>query len=200
MFYRGLIHHIKDNKTDITSSCDYYAEALDLVSQKIRERKWIASDCEFNILSNSGEGLKSCSPIVAVSGGFDPVHIGHIRMIQDAAKMGKVMVILNTDRFLLDKKGYVFMSFVERKEIMESIKGVECVIECIDKDNTVIETLRMLKPDYFANGGDVDESKNKEVDVCREIGCKLIYNVGGGKIQSSSSLVSKSGKRGGKNE
>jgi D-beta-D-heptose 7-phosphate kinase/D-beta-D-heptose 1-phosphate adenosyltransferase len=72
---------------------------------------------------------------------------------------------------------------------MEAIKGVDRVVECVDNDDTVIETLRMLKPDYFANGGDVDESKNKEINACKEIGCKLIYNVGGGKIQSSSQMV-----------
>ena len=189
MHYRGLIHQIKNNKTEITDSCDVYGEALDLVSKKIIERGWIASDCEFSILSDEGDGLKPFRPIVAVSGGFDPVHIGHVRMILDAAKMGKVIVILNTDDFLINKKGYVFMSFEERKEIMESIKGVEGVMKCIDKDDTVRETLKILKPDYFANGGDVDKKKNKEIDVCNEIGCKLIYNVGGGKIQSSSKLV-----------
>ena len=189
MYYRGLIHHVKENKTDLTDSCDHYAEALDLVSKKIIERKWIASDCEFSILSECGEGLKPYRPVVAVSGGFDPLHIGHVRMIQDAAKLGKVVVILNTDDFLLNKKGYVFMSFEERKEILESIKGVEWVYRCIDKDDTVIETLKWLKPNYFANGGDINESNNKESDVCREIDCKLVYNVGGGKIQSSSRLV-----------
>jgi D-beta-D-heptose 7-phosphate kinase/D-beta-D-heptose 1-phosphate adenosyltransferase len=189
VYYTGLIHHIKENKTDLTERCDYYGEALDRVSKKISERGWIASDCEFSVLSDSDNSLKSYCPMVAVSGGFDPVHIGHIRLIQDAAKVGKVMVILNSDRFLLKKKGYVFMRFDERKEIMEAIKGVDRVVECVDNDDTVIETLRMLKPDYFANGGDVDESKNKEINVCKEIGCKLIYNVGGGKIQSSSQMV-----------
>ena len=189
MSYKGLIHHIKENKTVLTDSCDCYAESLDLVSKKIADRGWIASDCEFNIVSHGSDGLHPYCPVVAVSGGFDPVHIGHVRMIQEAAKVGKVVVILNTDDFLLRKKGYVFMSFEERKEIMESIKNVDGVCKSRDKDDTVIETLRWLKPDYFANGGDVDESKNKEIDVCREIGCKLMYNVGGGKIQSSSRLT-----------
>lgn len=58
MYYRGLIHHIKENKTDLTSPCDSYAEALDQVSKKIREKQWIASDCEFSILSDSGNGLR----------------------------------------------------------------------------------------------------------------------------------------------
>ena len=62
--------------------------------------------------------------IVCVSGGFDPIHIGHVRMIQDAARFGKVIVIANSDEWLMRKKGYVFMPYEERQEILYSIKGV----------------------------------------------------------------------------
>ena len=66
---------------------------------------------------------------VAVSGAFDPVHIGHIRYIREAARLGdKLVVILNSDDFLLRKKGFVFMPFGERKEILENIKGVDEVV------------------------------------------------------------------------
>jgi len=195
MYYTGLAHQIPDNKTILTERYDKRREAEDSLYSLIRSREWKLSDCELSVLTSGQSGrpwfTTKIVSIVAVSGGFDPIHIGHIRMIQEATKIGHVIVILNSDDFLRRKKGYVFMSFEERKEIMESIKGVEQVYKCIDKDDTVIETLRWLKPDYFVNGGDVVEENNKEKDVCEDIGCKLIYGVGGEKIQSSSVLISK---------
>jgi len=131
---------------------------------------------------------------VAVSGGFDPIHIGHIRMIQEASKLGdELIVILNTDRFLMDKKGFVFMPFEERKEILESIIGVTEVVECIDKDQAVSETLAMIKPDIFANGGDrKNEDDIPEYEVCLKHDIEMVFSVGaGGKVQSSSELVKK---------
>lgn len=130
--------------------------------------------------------------VVAVSGGFDPVHIGHIIMFNKAKKLGdKLVVILNSDRFLKNKKGYVFMNFKERKGIIENIKVVDKVIQCIDKDQTVCKTLAKLKPDIFANGGDRTKSNIPEVAVCKKLGIKMVFNVGGKKIQSSSWLVKK---------
>ena len=58
MYYKGLVHHIRENKTVLTDSSDSYVEALDQVSKKIREMQWIASDCEFSVLSDEGKGLK----------------------------------------------------------------------------------------------------------------------------------------------
>ena len=130
--------------------------------------------------------------VVAVSGGFDPIHIGHIIMFNQAKKLGdKLVVILNSDRFLKNKKGYVFMKFKERKAIIENIKSVDKVIPCIDKDQTVCKTLEELKPDIFANGGDRTKSNIPEVEVCKKLGIEMVFNVGGGKIQSSSRLINK---------
>lgn len=126
---------------------------------------------------------------IAVSGGFDPIHIGHVRMIQEAADFGEVIVILNTDAWLKQKKGYVFMPFEERAEIIRALKGVKDVVECIDLDNTVCETLRSLTPTYFANGGDRKEGNVPEESVCKREGIIMLWGVGGGKIQSSSWLV-----------
>ena len=64
---------------------------------------------------------------IAVSGGFDPVHVGHVRMIQAAAKFGDVIVICNSDAWLKRKKGYSFMPFEERAEILRAFKGVKDV-------------------------------------------------------------------------
>ena len=131
---------------------------------------------------------------VAVSGGFDPIHVGHVRMILDAGHHGEVVVILNSDEWLVKKKGYKFMPWEERAEILRSIKGVVSVVNTIDdEDGTVCNTLRNLKNDidldYFANGGDRTATTTPEMKVCKELGINLLWNVGGGKIQSSSILV-----------
>lgn len=125
-----------------------------------------------------------------VSGGFDPLHKGHVRYLKEAKKLGDVLfVILNSDKFLIKKKGYNFMSFAERKEILEELKCVDSVVKCIDKDQTVCETLKLWKPDIFAKGGDRFYNNVPERHVCKELGIEMIFNVGGGKIQSSSDLV-----------
>mgnify|MGYP003141055662 CR=1 FL=1 len=130
---------------------------------------------------------------ICVSGGFDPVHIGHLRMIQEAAQYGQVVVIVNSDNWLMRKKGYIFMPFAERCEIIRGFAGVKDTIAVDDSDNTVCEALRRVKPDYFANGGDRKTNNTPEMYVCDELGIKMLWNVGGGKIQSSSDLVNDSG-------
>ena len=131
-------------------------------------------------------------PIIAVSGGFDPVHIGHVRMIQDAARYGDVMVIINSDDWLMRKKGYVFMPWQERAEIMGNIKGVRLVTQVDDSDGTVCEALRRHRPDAFANGGDRKTQNTPEMDVCEELGIQMMWAIGGNdKPQSSSWLVNK---------
>ena len=130
-------------------------------------------------------------PTIAVSGGFDPIHKGHVQMIREAAEYGNVIVILNSDDWLIRKKGYKFMSFEERAYIAGSIKGVTVVSNVDDTDGTVCEALRRLKPDYFANGGDRYNTNTPEMEVCEELGIKMLWNIGGGKVQSSSDLVSK---------
>jgi len=126
---------------------------------------------------------------IAVSGGFDPVHIGHVQMIAEAAKVADVIVIINSDDWLMRKKGYVFMPWEERAEIMENIKGVTIVTNVDDSDGTVCEALKKHCPDAFANGGDRKTQNTPEMDVCEELGIDLLWNIGGGKIQSSSTLV-----------
>lgn len=125
---------------------------------------------------------------ILVSGGFDPVHIGHIRYIQEAARHGDVIVALNSDEWLLRKKGYVFMPYSERRDILLAIRGVKSVYPVIDSDNTVCEAIRSIKPDYFAKGGDRILDNTPEVGVCRELGVRLLFDVGGCKVQSSSEL------------
>ncbi len=130
--------------------------------------------------------------LIAVSGGFDPVHIGHVKMIQEASRHGDVIVILNSDDWLQRKKGYVFMPWDERAFILGNIKGVTIVTNVDDSDDTVCHALSRHRPDAFANGGDRKTDNTPEMELCAELGIELLWNVGGGKIQSSSDLVSNS--------
>lgn len=128
-------------------------------------------------------------PTVALSGGFDPIHKGHVRMILEAAEYGDVIVILNSDEWLHRKKGFVFMEYDERAEVVLAIKGVIDVVLAKDEDDTVCESLIDVQPTYFANGGDRKDDNVPEVELCNSMGIKMLWNIGGGKIQSSSELV-----------
>ena len=131
--------------------------------------------------------------IVAVSGAFDPIHVGHVRYINEAAKLGdKLVVILNSDKFLMWKKGFVFMPFAEREEILRSMRAVDDVVPSIDEDQTVNKTLEALKPDVFAKGGDGINLHNiPEIDTCNKLGCKVVMHVGGEILHTDSELFSK---------
>jgi len=90
------------------------------------------------------------------------------------------------------KKGYVFMPWNERAYILGNIKGVNIVTAVDDGDGTVCEALKRIKPTYFANGGDRQETNTPEMEICNELGIEMLWNMGGEKLQSSSSLVNKS--------
>lgn len=114
-------------------------------------------------------------------------HVGHVAHMRFAKTLGDyLMVIVNTDEFLLRKKGMVGTPLADRLELVKAIRYVDEVVPCIDADQTVAETLRMMKPDIFAKGGDrvASTMPKKELDVCKEIGCQIIYGVSG-KIRHS---------------
>lgn len=135
---------------------------------------------------------------IAVSGGFDPVHKGHLEMIEEAAEHGDVVVLLNSDKWLASKKGKAFMDEEQRSYIMSSIKGVVNVIIGDDSDGTVLDGLKQFKENYsdeevdlyFANGGDRKNDNVPEVEYCLVNDIKLLWNIGGEKTQSSSHLLS----------
>jgi D-beta-D-heptose 7-phosphate kinase/D-beta-D-heptose 1-phosphate adenosyltransferase len=140
-------------------------------------------------------GNKKKKIIVAVSGGFDPLHVGHIELFKKAKSLGdELVVILNNDNWLKKKKNFVFMPQKEREEIIGSLKWVDRVVltghNLSSGDVSVSAELRKIKPDIFANGGDRTKNNIPEVAVCEKINCKMVFNVGkGGKIQSSSWLL-----------
>lgn len=135
--------------------------------------------------------------IYATSGGFDPMHVGHLRCIQETAilassanRIGIVVVIVNGDGFLQRKKGFAFMPHEERMEIIAGVEGVDFVVGWDDGTQFVTGAIEKLKPNYFTKGGDRTNAANvPEFSLCEEIGCEVLFNVGGGKVQSSSELV-----------
>ena len=132
---------------------------------------------------------------VLVSGGFDPVHIGHVRLFNEAKKLGDYLIVLvNNDNWLKLKKGQAFMPEEERKEIIEALKPVDEVRlthhEPGTKDMSVCKDLELIKPDIFANGGDRHAGNIPEYELCEKLGIQMVFNVGhGGKVRSSSELL-----------
>ena len=144
-----------------------------------------------------------------VSGGFDPVHIGHVRLFQEAKKLGdELVVVINNDNWKRQKRKHVFMPEHERKEIIEAFACVDRVILTnhrkdpkTPRDMSVVKELQEIRPHVFANGGDRNEEDAKnpssslyyDIEACKILGIEMVFNVGqGGKIQSSSWLVEKS--------
>lgn len=126
---------------------------------------------------------------IVISGGFDPIHPGHIAMIEAAAEYGEVHIIANSDDWLVRKKGFYFQPWVDRKKILEvytpHIHNVD------DSDGTVCAALREICPTYFGNGGDRGKENTPELDVCEELGIEPIFGLGGGKYSSSSHIYAR---------
>ncbi|MEK7615668.1 MAG: adenylyltransferase/cytidyltransferase family protein [Patescibacteria group bacterium] len=132
--------------------------------------------------------------LVAVSGGFDPIHIGHVRLFEAAKKLGnELVVILNNDHWLKKKKGYIVMEQADRKKIIEAFRAVDRVVLSKHRGNdmSIVRELKALRPQIFANGGDRKPGnlRTEEGRMCAAIGCREIFNVGGKKIRSSSKLI-----------
>jgi cytidyltransferase-like protein len=125
------------------------------------------------------------SKIICTSGYFNPLHIGHLKLLEESKKLGDyLVVIVNNDEQVKLKGSKVFMNQEERMEIVKAIRYVDKVILSIDTDRTVIKTLSRLNPDLFVKGGDSTENNVPE----KELGIKVLLGVGGDKIQSSSWL------------
>jgi len=132
--------------------------------------------------------------IVAASGYFDPLHIGHVEYLEKAKALGtKLVVIVNNKGQAILKKGYEFMPFEERIAILKSLKFVDEIFPSVDTDKTVCKSLEMVKPHIFAKGGDRFSYEIPEAEVCKRLGIEIIHGLGD-KVQSSSTLVEKSKK------
>ena len=129
--------------------------------------------------------------VVATSGGFDPIHPGHLSCIYQSKQYGKyVVVIVNGDWFLKNKKGKAFQSLKDRCEIVSYIKNIDYVIPFeIENDSTVCEALKIIQPNVFTKGGDRIDGNTPETQLCHQMGINIIYNVGKEKLWSSSDIL-----------
>lgn len=133
--------------------------------------------------------------IVVVSGYFDPVHVGHIELLERAKSLGKkLIVIVNNDKQAELKKGKSFMCQEDRCIIMQSMYLVDEVFLSIDDDNTVCKSLEAIKPHIFANGGDRYSDEIPEAAVCKKYNIKIVDGLGK-KIRSSSELIKNAGQK-----
>ncbi len=133
-----------------------------------------------------------------VSGGFDPIHEGHIDMIKASALASDgVIVLANSDTWLQRKKGKNFHKIQTRLAILGALKGVIDVLEFDDTDNSACDGIRKVRAKYpndvlcFANGGDRSKDNIPEGAVCEECGVKLVFGVGGDSKANSSSWILK---------
>jgi glycerol-3-phosphate cytidylyltransferase/D-beta-D-heptose 7-phosphate kinase/D-beta-D-heptose 1-phosphate adenosyltransferase len=131
-----------------------------------------------------------------VSGFFNPLHGGHVDMIETAAGLGdKLIVIVNNDKQQMIKKGKIILDEQNRTRLVEALGVVDEVVLAVDQNPPVIETLRLIAKRYpmdeliFANGGDRDSDKvTPEAAVCHELGIEMVYGVGGTKSDSSTRI------------
>jgi len=131
--------------------------------------------------------------IVTVSGGFDPLHVGHVELFREAKKLGdRLVVILNNDNWIKKKKTHIFMPEHERAEIIKALEMVDDVVLTNHGENpedmSIAAALRKIRPHIFANGGDRKSDNTPESAVCDELGIEMVFNLGS-KIQSSSWLL-----------
>jgi len=135
--------------------------------------------------------------IVVFTGGFDPIHSGHIDLINEAAKIGRVVVGLNSDEWLSRKKGQAFLPFIEREKIIKQFKNVMQVISFDDTDGTAIDAIRKVKSNFgsahsiiFVNGGDRNEGNIPELEFFKDDPkVDFIFSVGGDNKKNSSSWI-----------
>ncbi|MCP4686970.1 MAG: adenylyltransferase/cytidyltransferase family protein [Desulfobacterales bacterium] len=135
--------------------------------------------------------------IVIVSGYFNPIHVGHIRLLEEAKKLGdQLIVIVNNDKQQRMKKGKIIMPEKEREEVVRAIRWVDDALISVDEDKTVIKSIEKLAKDHpgarilFANGGDRESSKVvPETAICEKYGIEMRFDVGGiSKLNSSTNI------------
>lgn len=134
--------------------------------------------------------------IVVVSGGFDPIHSGHIALMNRAKEIGDILVVgINSDDWLIRKKGKYFMPWLERSKIISNLKPVDFVIKFNDQDGSAKDLLKLVRQTWkddhiiFANGGDRTVENNNEIDF-KDNNLTFAYGIGGyDKMNSSSEIL-----------
>ena len=137
--------------------------------------------------------------VITTCGGFDPVHVGHVRCFEETVSIKNshedymFVIIANGDGFLNTKKGFIFMPEKERMEILHAFKGVDHVVSWYDGTQNCIGAIEKIRPNIFTKGGDRSaRDRIPESDMCDSVGCKVMFGIGGtDKPQSSSWLTSK---------
>ncbi len=135
--------------------------------------------------------MEKTPKIIAIAGHWNPLHCGHLALIDEAKKLGdKLIVIVANDVQAEAKRPKVFMPLQDRMMIMRHIKGVDDVVASIDVSPDIKNTLKMIAPDVLASGCSSDHPDAlEEYEVCHNLGIKTLYDVGGDKINSSSILL-----------
>ena len=147
------------------------------------------------VATKKSKTAKKTHKLVMVSGGFDPIHHGHVRYFKAAKALGsKLVVVINNDNWIKLKKGHGFMSARDRAEIIKGFRDVDEVVISLHKkgtkDMSVCKEIKKIRPHIFANGGDRFADNIPEFKVCKELGIEMAFNVGhGGKVRSSSDLL-----------
>jgi D-beta-D-heptose 7-phosphate kinase/D-beta-D-heptose 1-phosphate adenosyltransferase len=133
--------------------------------------------------------------IVLITGGFDPLHSGHIAYFKAAKALGDILIVgINSDAWLTRKKGSPFMPYKERAEIVRNIVGVDFVIDFDDSDNSAKRAIWMVRQSYpndkiiFANGGDRTDKNIPEMDI-QDQNLEFVFGVGGFNKANSSSWI-----------
>lgn len=129
---------------------------------------------------------------VVVSGGFAPFHSGHARYLNHAAAYGQLVVVLNSDQWLMKNKGFVFQDFYERMEVLFCFTKTRSVVAAEDEDGTICKNLEKIYPDIYCVGATHENASNTpEVKLCKKLGIQIMFGVGGPRVQSTVELVKK---------
>jgi cytidyltransferase-like protein len=145
---------------------------------------------KLSMLKSKKERNKKKQVVVVVSGYFNPLHVGHLEMIEKAKKLGdKLVAIVNNDYQVKIKGSVPFMSAADRVRIIGALRDVDEVFLAVDRDKSVCKSLKIINPDIFANGGDRKNINDvPEYPICEKMGIKMVDGLGR-KIRASSKMI-----------
>lgn len=133
--------------------------------------------------------------IILVTGGFDPLHSGHIAYFEAAKKLGDILIVgINSDDWLARKKGRPFMTYNDRSTVVKNLKFVDGIVQFNDTDNSAKDAIKKVRLNYpsdkiiFANGGDRTKSNIPEMDI-QDDDLEFVFGVGGDDKKNSSSWI-----------